>query len=77
MNAREGHATIAASSAAGFALARTRARVWGRSRAMPRDLQFARRVTTARSVASTTPLLGWLDSQTGQLTWDGATYVVP
>ncbi len=32
-------------------------------------------ITTARSVASTTPLLGWLDYQTGQLTWDGATYV--
>ena len=33
-------------------------------------------ITTTRSVASTTPLLGWLDFQTGQLTWDGATYVV-
>jgi len=32
-------------------------------------------ITTARNVASTTPLLGWLDFQTGQLTWDGATYV--
>ena len=32
-------------------------------------------ITTTRSVASTTTLLGWLDFQTGQLTWDGATYV--
>jgi len=33
-------------------------------------------ITTARGVASTTPLLGHLDYQTGQLTWDGDTYVV-
>jgi hypothetical protein len=33
-------------------------------------------ITTTRPVTSTTPLLGRLDFQTGQLTWDGATYVV-
>ena len=32
-------------------------------------------ITTTRSVVSTTPLLGRLDFQTGQLTWDADTYV--
>jgi hypothetical protein len=32
-------------------------------------------ITATRAGASTTPLLGRLDPQTGQLTWDGATYV--
>ena len=32
-------------------------------------------ITATRGGASTTPLLGRLDPQTGQLTWDGATYV--
>lgn len=33
-------------------------------------------ITTTRNATSTAPLLGWLDFQTGRLTWDGATYVV-
>jgi hypothetical protein len=32
-------------------------------------------IIATRAAASTTPLLGRLDPQTGQLTWDGATYV--
>jgi len=32
-------------------------------------------ITATRST-TTTPLLGRLDPQTGQLTWDGATYLV-
>jgi len=32
-------------------------------------------ITAIRGGASTTPLLGRVDPQTGQLTWDGATYV--
>ena len=33
-------------------------------------------ISATRAVPSTTPLLGRLDPQTGQLTWDGATYLV-
>ena len=33
-------------------------------------------INATRGIPAATPLLGRLDSQTGQLTWDGATYLV-